>query len=55
MRQIGLRNEYPVEKILQMKLVNGLEEEQQYLVKWEGYPCSRNSWEPVKHFGDCFD
>ena len=38
-----------VEEILRSKLVNG---NKQYLVKWEGYPTSDNTWEPKDCFSD---
>ena len=38
--------EYNVEKIVGMKKING---KKHYLVKWEGFPSSQNTWEPVEH------
>ncbi len=40
---------YKVERILNDKLYKG---ERLYLVKWEGYPDSANSWEPEESFLD---
>ena len=35
---------YTVEKLLKQRTKNG---QQQFLVKWRGFPMSQNSWEPV--------
>jgi hypothetical protein len=37
---------YEVEKILDYKYIRGT---LHYLIKWEGYPDSENTWEPVKN------
>lgn len=47
-----LECEYEVEYILNHRLVNGLQE---YLVKWEGYPHSENTWEPEGNLENCRD
>ncbi|CAI2371392.1 unnamed protein product [Moneuplotes crassus] len=39
---------YNVEEILDVIVING---EEKYLVKWEGYPHSQNTWEPLASFG----
>ena len=44
-------NEYEVEKILDNRSVNGL---QQYLVKWKGYDDSENTWEPKTNLKNCW-
>nr|POF17929.1 retrotransposon-derived protein peg10 [Quercus suber] len=41
-------DEYVVEKILKKKGQN-------YLVKWEGYPSSENTWEPKENLHNCKD
>jgi hypothetical protein len=38
--------EYEVEEILDQKYIRGW---LHYLIKWEGYPYSENTWEPVKN------
>ena len=38
---------YPLHKILSERVVNG---ESQYLVKWEGYPIERCTWEAEENF-----
>lgn len=43
--------EYSVEKILEKRLHHGKVE---YLIKWEGYPDSENTWEPQANL-DCPD
>jgi len=43
--------EYSVEKILEKRLRHGKVE---YLIKWEGYPDSENTWEPQANL-DCPD
>jgi hypothetical protein len=40
--------EYKVEKILDMKQ-KGRGHKMHYLIKWEGYPTSDNSWEPEEN------
>mmetsp|Transcript_8435 Transcript_8435/g.24822 ORF Transcript_8435/g.24822 Transcript_8435/m.24822 type:complete len:153 (+) Transcript_8435:2-460(+) len=40
------KNEYQVEKILQVRHVN---EEVQYLIKWKGWASKHNTWEPLSH------
>ncbi len=47
-----LEGEYVVEKILDRKLQNG---KRMYLVKWENYPMSQNTWEPVNHLTNVLD
>lgn len=43
--------EYVVEKILDKKIDSkGFAK---YLVKWEGFPPSENSWEPLEHLAEC--
>ncbi|CAA9317827.1 hypothetical protein AVDCRST_MAG94-1309 [uncultured Leptolyngbya sp.] len=44
--QTDEEQEFEVEKILG-------KEGQKYLVKWKGYPPEENTWEPVKHLGNC--
>ncbi len=39
-------NRFEVEKILK-------QQDQQYLVKWKGYPTSKNTWEPINNLDDC--
>ncbi|MCJ1397928.1 hypothetical protein MMC11_001124 [Xylographa trunciseda] len=41
------RDEYPLEGILAERVSNGVKE---YLVKWEGYPDERCTWETVSNF-----
>jgi len=43
--------EYTVEKILDKRIRGGKTE---YLIKWEGYPDSENTWEPEDNL-DCPD
>jgi hypothetical protein len=38
--------EYEVEEILDQKYIRG---KLHYLIKWEGYPHSENTWEPIKN------
>ena len=40
---------YDVERIEDVQVIQG---EEHYLVKWEGYPSSQNTWEPLSSFGD---
>lgn len=40
---------YTVEKLLKQRTKNG---QQQFLVKWRGFPMSQNSWEPVTNILD---
>ncbi|XP_065214706.1 chromobox protein homolog 1-like [Planococcus citri] len=41
---------YIVEKIVKKRIRKGQE---QYLVKWLGYPSSKNTWEPRSHLAEC--
>ena len=43
------RDEYPIEGILAERVIDGITE---YLVKWEGYPDERCTWEPGSSFQD---
>jgi len=43
-------DEYEVERILDHKRVNG---RPFYLVKWEGYYISENTWEPIANLTGC--
>ncbi len=38
--------EFAIEKILEQR-------NQQYLIKWKGYPTSKNTWEPLKNLTKC--
>ena len=38
--------EYEIERVLRGRYRNARLE---YLIKWKGYPCSGNTWEPVKN------
>ena len=41
---------YKVEKIIEKRLFgNGWK----YLIKWEGYPSTQNSWEPLENMNGC--
>ena len=42
----NLDNLYNVEKILDIRFVNGKPE---YKIKWENYPISQSTWEPLKN------
>lgn len=42
-------NEYEVERILNIKRVNG---RPRYLVKWKEYDTSENTWEPTENLMD---
>ena len=44
--------EYEAEAILDFKRVSG--KPYYYLVKWKGYPTSKNTWEPIDHLRNCF-
>ena len=44
--------EYEVEKILDSKRFR---KQLKYLIKWEGYPVSENSWEPAAHLKNAPD
>ncbi len=39
-------DEYGVEKILDKKIIAGIP---YYLIKWEGYPLSESTWEPLEN------
>ncbi len=41
--------EYNVEKILKMKIEKG---KKMFFVKWDGYPSSQNTWEPIDHLSN---
>ena len=43
-------DEYEVETVLDSRIHYGYV---QYLVKWKGYPDSKNSWEPVRNLCNC--
>jgi len=47
-----VENEYAVEKILDKKEIKG---KILYFVKWEGYPDSDNTWEPIEHLLNVID
>lgn len=38
--------EYNIEQVMDMKIENG---KKLYLIKWDGFPHSQNTWEPVEH------
>lgn len=42
----GSNEEYVVEQITDKRLKNGRTE---YLVKWQGYPVSESTWEPIEN------
>ncbi len=44
--QTAESQEYAVEKILDMKIID---DQVYYLIKWEGYPESESTWEPIEH------
>ena len=46
------QEEYVVEKIVQMRKINGRLE---WLVKWKGYPSSDNTWEPESNLRNAKD
>lgn len=48
----GSEMEYNVERIIDKRIENGVV---LYHVKWEGYPPSSNTWEPVENMGRCDD
>jgi hypothetical protein len=41
---------YNIEKIVGHKMIRGI---QYYRIKWEGYPSSENTWEPVDVLKEC--
>ncbi|RYE19782.1 MAG: hypothetical protein EOP45_12080 [Sphingobacteriaceae bacterium] len=49
---IDLQPEYTVEEILDSRIRR---KKLQYLVKWEGYDVSENSWEPSNNIRNCAD
>ena len=49
---IDSSEEYEAEKILDSK---HFRKQLKYLVKWEGYPVSENSWEPAAHLKNAPD
>jgi Chromo (CHRromatin Organisation MOdifier) domain len=44
--------EYDVEAIVSHKKIGGT---LHYEVKWEGWPSSANTWEPIDHLAKCQD
>ena len=48
--KIKSKDEYEVEKILNYKQIN---RQPLYLVKWNGYNTSENTWEPIAHLDGC--
>ena len=46
------QGEYKVEAILQKRRQAG---KTQYLIKWEGYDESDNTWEPIENLAGCED
>lgn len=43
-------NSFSVERIIGRQIRNG---KVFYLVKWENYPPSQNSWQPAENLNDC--
>jgi len=43
---------YNIEEIIGHKMIKGV---RYYRIKWEGYPSSENTWEPVDVLGKCQD
>jgi hypothetical protein len=46
------RDEYKVEAIIDHDMVRGIPH---YRVKWQGWPSSANTWEPIDNLGQCKD
>ena len=46
--QIGEEDAYEVEQILNSRLKAGCKRTREYLIKWEGWAASYNSWEPAR-------
>ena len=44
--------EYEVEAIIRHEIINGTPH---YRVKWQGWPSSANTWEPIGSLGQCKD
>ena len=44
---------YNVEKILKRKRTKDGDGDVRYLVKWEGYDNSENTWEPTQNLSGC--
>lgn len=42
-------DEYYVEKVLDKKIID---DEQRYLIKWEGWPMESSTWEPIENLGN---
>ena len=47
-----MSDEYLVEKIIGKRIKNG---KIQYKIKWEGYPLSQSTWEPVSNLQNILD
>jgi len=46
------REEYEVEAIIGHEMIRGTP---YYRVKWQGWPRSANTWEPIDNLGQCKD
>ena len=51
-RKVPVREEYVVEKILDMKKQGSAVK---YLIKWEGFDDEFNSWEPKSNLNNCLE
>lgn len=42
-----------MEQVVQMRAPGGDKSKVEYQTKWQGYPMSQNTWEPIEHLDAC--